>query len=176
MDELFLRLLPLMSDVEQLGISESSLQLFLELVDVERDFRRASLALHCSSERRPKTRSYYLADTKSMKTIKCSIRSIHHQGFIKRNGISKSIRRYLHSSFIPTSRHRLSLHAWHFLRIHMSISHWPPNLHTYVAALVILRRKKPVTPESAIIHYMHNADITHTHTHTQSYNVYHIYV
>jgi len=50
---------------------------------------------------------------------------------------------YLHSSLMPTFRHRSRRHAWHLRRIHMSISQRPPYLHTYWALRVMLRRKKP---------------------------------
>jgi len=51
---------------------------------------------------------------------------------------------YVHSSFMPTFLQRWRRHAWHLRRIHMSISHLLPYLHTYWALRVMLRRKNPV--------------------------------
>ena len=50
---------------------------------------------------------------------------------------------FLHSSFIPTSRHRFRRQDWHLRRIHISISQLPPYLHLYVDPRVILLLKNP---------------------------------
>lgn len=56
---------------------------------------------------------------------------------------SPFMRRYSHSASMPISLHFLSLHSWHFLRMYMSISQFPPLLHLYTAFFVMLRLKKP---------------------------------
>ena len=61
---------------------------------------------------------------------------------------------YSHSSFMPTSRQRRKRQAWHFRRIHMSISHLPTSLHEYFAFLVMLRLKKPVKPRQSNMCYL----------------------
>lgn len=52
-------------------------------------------------------------------------------------------RQYSHSASMPISLHFLSRHSWHFLRMYMSISQFPPLLHLYTAFFVMLRLKKP---------------------------------
>lgn len=48
-----------------------------------------------------------------------------------------------HSASMPISLHFLSRHSWHFLRMYMSISQFPPLLHLYTAFFVMLLLKKP---------------------------------
>lgn len=50
---------------------------------------------------------------------------------------------YSHSASIPISLHFRSRHSWHFLRMYMSISQFPPLLHLYTAFFVILLLKNP---------------------------------
>lgn len=59
---------------------------------------------------------------------------------------------YSHSASIPISLHFRSRHSWHFLRMYMSISQFPPLLHLYTAFFVILLLKNPT--RNNIWHYI----------------------